>query len=321
LKILFCAASHHHHYHYCNTLQSLIHVSGGHNKKESKRHVISIFSFLTIEYLYLFSTQLHHYIYHPNLGFKVRGLIVAAVTAFNADGSINLDIIPTQGNYCTLNSFLTFVDFIFVSPPVKRLVESGVNGAWITGTTGESLSLTIAERKAIAEAWMKAVSTYPDFSLIVHTGAANILDSIELSKHAESIKVHSIAAVPPQFFKPGMPHRPVLPWRSSSLAYIFRKYDFSCKYHATNRCICAQYSVLLLPYPIPYQRQPQVRSTPPHSTFKSFTQSLHSRMYDFLAAAYDKIPTLVGMKYTWTDMMDFSDCTRFFSPSPPSSNF
>jgi len=38
-------------------------------------------------------------------------------------------------------------------------------------------------------------------------------------------------------------------------------------------------------------------------------------MFDFLLAAYDRIPTLVGMKYTHTDLLDFSNCSRFFSPS------
>ena len=62
----------------------------------------------------------------------ITGLIAAPYTPMHPDGSINLDMIPEQADF---------------------LVKSGVKGVFVCGTTGEGLSLTITERKAVAERW------------------------------------------------------------------------------------------------------------------------------------------------------------------------
>ena len=66
---------------------------------------------------------------------RLTGLIAAPHTPMNADGSLNPTIISAQA---------------------QLLQESGVSGAFICGTTGESLSLSVSERMAVMEAWEQA---------------------------------------------------------------------------------------------------------------------------------------------------------------------
>jgi len=80
------------------------------------------------------------------------------------------------------------------------LKTNSVTGAFICGTTGESLSLTVQERKSIAEDWVKY--TGADLKLIVHVGHNSIVDAKALAAHAESIGVDAIACMAPGFFKP-----------------------------------------------------------------------------------------------------------------------
>ena len=56
---------------------------------------------------------------------QLTGLIAAPHTPFNSDFSLNLDCVPKQA---------------------AHLVATGVKGAFVAGTTGESLSLTTNER-------------------------------------------------------------------------------------------------------------------------------------------------------------------------------
>eukprot|EP01041_Mallomonas_annulata_P037601 gene37601-60934_t len=60
---------------------------------------------------------------------RFRGLVAAPFTPFNADRSINLDVIPTYARF---------------------LRENGVSAAFVCGTTGEGLSLTLEERLAVS---------------------------------------------------------------------------------------------------------------------------------------------------------------------------
>jgi len=67
---------------------------------------------------------------------KLTGLIAATFTPMEADGALRLDQIE---------------------PLVERLLMDGVSGFYVCGTTGEGMSLTGAERRAVVEAHMAAV--------------------------------------------------------------------------------------------------------------------------------------------------------------------
>ncbi len=64
---------------------------------------------------------------------------------------------------------------------------------------GESLNLTIPERKAFAEVAVKVVNKRVPVS--IHVSALAIEDSIELAKHAKKIGADAIIAITPYFWK------------------------------------------------------------------------------------------------------------------------
>ena len=81
---------------------------------------------------------------------------------------------------------------------VDHVIESGMQGLYPCGTTGEMMYLTVEERKHIAEvAVERAAGRVPVF---IHTGAWNLKDTIELSRHAEAIGADGIGVVTPAFY-------------------------------------------------------------------------------------------------------------------------
>ncbi len=110
---------------------------------------------------------------------KTNGLVAAPFTPMRADGALNLEAIPAFAQH------------------LQRL---GVVGAFICGTTGEGASLTLAERRSVAEQWRKVAP--PGLRVIVHVGHTCLDDARELAAHAQAIGVDSIACLAPYFFKP-----------------------------------------------------------------------------------------------------------------------
>lgn len=109
----------------------------------------------------------------------LTGLIAAPPTAMRADGSVDQDTIERQAG---------------------ALVSGGVRGAFVCGTTGESMSLTTSERLNVAERWCAV--TPEGFAVIVHAGHTCLSDSREIAAHAQKIGARAIAAMPPFFFRP-----------------------------------------------------------------------------------------------------------------------
>ena len=108
-----------------------------------------------------------------------KGLIAAPCTPFTKDGGINLIVIK---------------DYI------QFLMKNGVVGAFVNGTTGEGLSLSVEERKKIAEEWVKYAPE--GFKIIIHIGHNSIKDSQEFGKHAQTINSDAIAGLGPTFLRP-----------------------------------------------------------------------------------------------------------------------
>uniref|UniRef100_A0A8C8A2P6 N-acetylneuraminate lyase n=1 Tax=Oryzias sinensis TaxID=183150 RepID=A0A8C8A2P6_9TELE len=71
----------------------------------------------------------------------------------------------------------------------------------VNGTTGESPSLSVAERKALAEEWCGKARGRMD-QVVVHVGAMSLRDSQDLARHAAQIGADGIAVIAPFFFKP-----------------------------------------------------------------------------------------------------------------------
>ena len=111
--------------------------------------------------------------------FRLRGLVSAPFTPMFADGTINYDTIEKQA---------------------ASLVANDITGAFVCGTTGESLSLTVAERKLVTERWKNCIGA--DLKLIVHVGHTSVEAARDLAAHAETNGADAIACMAPCFFKP-----------------------------------------------------------------------------------------------------------------------
>lgn len=70
----------------------------------------------------------------------------------------------------------------------------GIQGLYVTGSSGECVFHTVEERKATLEAVMEAVGG--KMTVIAHIAAPATRDSIELARHAEKLGVDAIAMVP-----------------------------------------------------------------------------------------------------------------------------
>lgn len=91
------------------------------------------------------------------------------------------------------------LDYDRVSDLVHYLIESGVKGIFVCGSTGEGPSLTIEERKALAEIFVKAVKG--KIKTFVHVGHNSTYEAKGLAQHAQSIGADAISATVPTYFK------------------------------------------------------------------------------------------------------------------------
>lgn len=110
---------------------------------------------------------------------KLHGLIAAPYVALNADGSIDLKKIESQA---------------------LSLVTNGVAGAFVCGTTGEGVSLSTAERMAVASRWREVAG--PALKVIVHVGHTSLPECQTLAAHAQKIGAAGVSNFAPVFFKP-----------------------------------------------------------------------------------------------------------------------
>ncbi len=81
----------------------------------------------------------------------------------------------------------------------KRLVDKGVKGIYVGGSSGECIYQSVSERKLTLEHAVKAADG--KITIIAHVACNNTRDSMELAAHAESLGVDAIAAIPPIYFK------------------------------------------------------------------------------------------------------------------------
>lgn len=78
------------------------------------------------------------------------------------------------------------------------LINKGVQGLYVGGSSGECIYQSVAERKLILENVMSVATG--KISIIAHVACNNTKDSQELAAHAESLNVDAIAAIPPIYF-------------------------------------------------------------------------------------------------------------------------
>jgi N-acetylneuraminate lyase len=108
-------------------------------------------------------------------------LVAATHSPFHADGSIAPEIVPVQAAF---------------------LAANGIRTVFITGTTGESHSLTREERIALYRAWAEA-GPARGLTVIAHVGANSIEDAKAFVRAARELQFAAVAALAPSYFKPG----------------------------------------------------------------------------------------------------------------------
>ncbi|MBN8460778.1 MAG: dihydrodipicolinate synthase family protein [Verrucomicrobia bacterium] len=107
-------------------------------------------------------------------------LVVAAHTPFHADGSLAPEVVPAQAEF---------------------LAARGTRTVFITGSTGESHSVTCGEKLAIYQAWA-AAGPANGLRVIAHVGSNCIGDSQTLARSARECGFVAISALAPSYFKP-----------------------------------------------------------------------------------------------------------------------
>jgi N-acetylneuraminate lyase len=180
----------------------------------------------------------------------LHGLVAATHTPFHADGSLNLAIVEKQA---------------------AHLAATGVGHAFIGGTTGESSSLTLEERRALTERWM-AVTHGAALKVIVHVGANCLADARALAAQAQSLGATAISALAPSYFKP---------------ANVARLVD----------CM-ADIAAAAPELPFYYYEIPPLTG-------------LNLSPSEFLATGADRIPNLAGLKFTSNNLMEYQLCRAF----------
>ena len=105
--------------------------------------------------------------------------IAAPFTPFDSRGDLALDVVEQQA---------------------EHLIRTGIVGAFVCGTTGESASLTLQERMDLAQRWVEVAGA--DLRVFVHTGHNALREAQALGRHAAGSGAYATAALPPTYFKP-----------------------------------------------------------------------------------------------------------------------
>lgn len=105
------------------------------------------------------------------------GLIAAGFSPFKTDGKPDLKRIPLL---------------------VDQLIEDGINGFYLMGSTGEGVSVKVEERLAVTEAYFEAVNKR--VPIIVNVSHSSYEVSADLSRHAVTLGANAISATPPTYY-------------------------------------------------------------------------------------------------------------------------
>ncbi len=178
---------------------------------------------------------------------RFTGLIAATHTPFHANGALRLEIIEKQA---------------------AALLTDGVSGVFVCGTTGEGLSMTVAERMQAAQRWTE-VAKGTALRVIVHIGACALGDVKALASDAAKNGAAGVAMIAPSFFRPDTP---------AALAACCKEVAASCP------------DTPFFYYDIP-----------------TFTH-VRLSMPEFLSLAIRDIPNYAGLKFTHDDLVTLQIC-------------
>ena len=180
---------------------------------------------------------------------SLKGLTAATHTPFHDDGSLKLAVVAKQADHFLAN----YVTTVFIG-----------------GSTGESHSLSLAERIALSLRWFEVVDG-TSLRVVVHVGSNCLADARTLASQAEQLGAAAISALCPSYFKP----------RSLDML-------ISC----VGDIAAAAPQTPFYFYDIPV------------------LTGVNFSMPEFLEQAGNRIPNLAGIKFTNPDLMAFQLCLR-----------
>ena len=105
---------------------------------------------------------------------KYQGIIPAFYACYDNEGNISVEGIQKL---------------------TQHLLDKGVKGVYVGGSSGECIYQSVAERKLVLENVMKIAKG--KMTVIAHIACNNTRDSQELAAHAESLGVDAIGVIPP----------------------------------------------------------------------------------------------------------------------------
>jgi 4-hydroxy-tetrahydrodipicolinate synthase len=108
---------------------------------------------------------------------RIKGVIVPLLTPFDERGALDTAAVAR------------LVDF---------LIARGVHGLFPGGTTGEGPLLSTDERRALAEAVVRAADGR--VPVIIHTGAITTHEAVTLTRHAQECGADAAALITPFYF-------------------------------------------------------------------------------------------------------------------------
>ncbi|WP_153731331.1 4-hydroxy-tetrahydrodipicolinate synthase [Sporosarcina obsidiansis] len=92
------------------------------------------------------------------------------------------------------------IDYEKTANLLEHLIENGTDSVIVSGTTGESPTLTVTEKKELLDFVVKVVNKR--IPVIAGTGTFNTVESIKLTRSAESSGADGIMLVTPYYNKP-----------------------------------------------------------------------------------------------------------------------
>ncbi len=109
---------------------------------------------------------------------KYKGIIPAFYACYDKEGNISPEGVQALTQY---------------------FIKKGVKGVYVNGSSGECIYQSVEDKKLVLEQVMKAAEG--KLTVIAHVACNNTKDSMELARHAESLGVDAIAAIPPIYFR------------------------------------------------------------------------------------------------------------------------
>lgn len=105
------------------------------------------------------------------------GIFPALITPFRDDGALDVDALRRV---------------------IDRNINDGVDGFYVSGSTGESFMMTNGQRKELTTEAVRAVSGR--VKVIVNVGSFSLDQALDMALHAKGAGVDAISSVPPFYF-------------------------------------------------------------------------------------------------------------------------